>query len=271
MDYVVDDESRICPIKVPGILVDARDAWGCETFDESLERAGRLFIDVSTINRPSVNWHSELIEVHRLDIEQGLSMVTGLNCQRANSITLGWEGKCFYPIRPDFGRLLIQSAFEVPTLNLCELHLLHKFHEQSNRNYSKVMTLHRALQVGELALESTHSFNWWLKFWDKRGFAILKNGEPFAHLNAAPAQTRPAQSTEADFVAWARAEKEKHGLWPPTDGDKTGRRQGWKEWATANSVNRNIVKGWVAVHGFRNQPGAPKKPANNPANNPAKQ
>ena len=189
MDYVVDDESRICPIKVPGILVDARDAWGCETFDESLERAGQLFIDVSTINRPSVNWHNELIEVYRLDIEQGLSMVTGLNCQRANSITLGWEGKCFYPIRPDFGRLLIQSAFEVPTLNLCELHLLHKFHEQSNRNYSKVMTLHRAIQVGEIALESTHSFKWWLKFWGKRGFAILKNGEPFAHLNAATAPT----------------------------------------------------------------------------------
>jgi hypothetical protein len=69
----------------------------------------------------------------------------------------------------------------------------------------------------------------------------------------------PAQSTEADFVAWATAEREKHGLWPPTDAEKTGQRQGWRQWAVDNGVDRKTVAAWVKTHGFNNPKGHPRK------------
>ena len=68
----------------------------------------------------------------------------------------------------------------------------------------------------------------------------------------------PAQSTEADFIAWATAEKKKHGLWPPTGAEKTGQRQGWRRWAVDNGVDRKTVSAWVESHGFANPIGRQK-------------
>ena len=67
----------------------------------------------------------------------------------------------------------------------------------------------------------------------------------------------PEVATETGFIAWAKAEKEKHGRWPPTDTDKIGR-QGWRQWASTNGGDREIVGAWVKSHGFNNPKGAPK-------------
>ena len=77
-------------------------------------------------------------------------------------------------------------------------------------------------------------------------------------LDAAPAQTRPAPAQESEFVAWARAEKEKHGRWPPTRKAKHGQ-IGCREWAAEQGIAREAVEGWAKDHGFVNERGAPEK------------
>ena len=75
-------------------------------------------------------------------------------------------------------------------------------------------------------------------------------------VNSVPPELVTA--TEETFVAWATAEYEKHGLWPPTDAEKTGQRQGWRRWAAANGVERETVWAWVESHGFKNPVGRRK-------------
>ncbi len=83
------------------------------------------------------------------------------------------------------------------------------------------------------------------------------------HKHRVPAElglpaTDKGVATEADFLEWATAEKENHGLWPPTDPEKTGQRQAWRQWAVDNGVDRKTVSAWVNSHGFKNPIGRQK-------------
>jgi hypothetical protein len=70
----------------------------------------------------------------------------------------------------------------------------------------------------------------------------------------------PSSHKENEFVEWMKAEREKHGTYPPRQPPKsTFDRPTYRNWAKENFVTRARAETWIRKHKLSEPPGAPKK------------
>lgn len=197
--YSVDSSGCIRPLDGSGFAVSTWDE--APTFSEALLEAGTLSISNSMMGVRNDPWVGALIGKYLLDIEDGASLVTAINCRRGR-VPFTWRGDKFYPVRPDFGFLLITSAFGERALNKAEQDLRQKMFEYRDAIFS----LHQAIKYGQLDPASAVPFQWWVEFWGQRGIAIHMDGyspaaaSPASHpsTNVDPPGPKPGRQTRKD-------------------------------------------------------------------------
>jgi hypothetical protein len=171
--YSIDGAGRIRPVDGSQWTVELSEIPGLSNFEEALAYMGKQAVAGAQLGALKELWVGELIEVQLLDIEQGASLVTALNCQRGNRL-FGWRGETFYTHRPDFGHLLITTGLKERRLNRIETAL---FSKMFDNHRTAIYSLHRALTLNQLNPLDAHPFLWWVDFWKVRGIPIHQGPE----------------------------------------------------------------------------------------------
>jgi hypothetical protein len=164
--YSLDEDGRI-------LAGDTASPIECEwndviEFQDAQDMAGERFIqryETNIYTRPlNLKLH---VGRDNFDVEHGLMLVTDINCRRAVS-SFQWKGKGYYPVRPDYGLMCINT-------NLCEAGL--NKYEWNFRSallgyHPAVDKLYNSIKNGEITATGTHSLKWWCDFWKTRGVPL---------------------------------------------------------------------------------------------------
>lgn len=139
-----------------------------DALQDSLDKAGEYGICRSFMKRNDLSTKL-IIASDSLDVDNGVSIVSGINCKRC-AVLVAWGGQKYFTVRPDFGLLSIMSNLCEPGLNKYEWQLRHSllgYHEH-------VYAIFDSVKAGHLSFTARHSYEWWVNFWKSRGFKIHK-------------------------------------------------------------------------------------------------
>jgi len=239
LKYSVDSDGHIRALGRLALAPEAEEfsdlGEGC-TFDAALQWAGGNWLKGADLNL-SRGWISNLKRKWHLDIEEGVYLVTGVIC-REIPFGFSWKDEAYFPIRPDYGRLLIENRFNVSPLNKTERRFLSRF---VCAGFKVFPSLWAAIDAGELTCSKVMPFDWWVDFWTKRGIAIQED-----KLETAP--TPPLDGGGND-VASRSAEQELR-LEPANDDNeiyKTGLPGRPTSWHLIEAEVRNNSQKYVGM------------------------